>query len=158
VTAAPLALIAGVALAIDQASKWLVVEAMGLAHRLRIDVLPGFVTFKMGWNRGVNFGLLASDLSAARWVLTGLALAVSAAVAVWAVRRADPWFTLGAGLVIGGALGNAIDRLRYGAVADFLNVTCCGIVNPYAFNVADVAIFAGAAVIVLAPAPAARPS
>jgi signal peptidase II len=51
---------------------------------------------------------------------------------------------LGAGLVIGGALGNAVDRVLYGAVADFLNMSCCGIHNPYAFNVADIAIFAGA--------------
>ena len=50
---------------------------------------------------------------------------------------------------VGGALGNAWDRLQYGAVADFLNMSCCGIDNPYAFNIADVAIFAGAALIAL---------
>ena len=55
----------------------------------------------------------------------------------------------GAGVVIGGALGNAWDRLQYGAVADFMNMSCCGIDNPYAFNIADVAIFAGAALIAL---------
>ncbi len=157
-TARRLAAVAAVAFAVDQATKLLVVEAMGLAERLRIDVLPGFVTFKMGWNRGVNFGLLAHDSALARIALIAVALVVSAAVAVWALRRDDAWFSLGAGLVIGGALGNALDRLRYGAVADFLNVTCCGIVNPFAFNVADVAIFAGAAVIAFAPAPETRRS
>lgn len=136
---------------LDQLSKWAVVEAMGLAERLRIEVLPGFVTFKMGWNRGVNFGLLSSGSDLARWALTALALAISAGVAVWALRRGGRLFALGAGLVIGGALGNAVDRMRWGAVADFLNVTCCGVVNPYAFNVADIAIFAGAAAIVFAP-------
>ncbi|MEC8796836.1 MAG: signal peptidase II, partial [Pseudomonadota bacterium] len=50
---------------------------------------------------------------------------------------------IGAGLLVGGALGNAIDRIVFGAVADFLNMSCCGIANPYAFNVADIAIFAG---------------
>ena len=56
---------------------------------------------------------------------------------------------VGAGLLVGGALGNVIDRLRFGAVADFLNMSCCGIRNPFAFNIADVAIFAGVALLVL---------
>jgi signal peptidase II len=60
-------------------------------------------------------------------------------------RRAQ----VAAGLMIGGALGNVIDRILYGAVADFLNMSCCGIDNPYAFNVADVSIFFGLAGLVL---------
>ena len=56
---------------------------------------------------------------------------------------------ISAGLLVGGALGNVVDRVLYGAVADFLNVSCCGIENPYAFNVADIAIFAGAVGLVL---------
>ena len=59
------------------------------------------------------------------------------------------WFSVGAGLVVGGAIGNVIDRVLYGAVADFLNMSCCGIVNPFVFNVADIAIFAGAGVLIL---------
>ena len=55
----------------------------------------------------------------------------------------------GAGLVLGGAIGNAIDRVRHGAVADFLNTSCCGIDNPFSFNVADIAIFLGALWIAL---------
>jgi signal peptidase II len=51
---------------------------------------------------------------------------------------------LAGGLLLGGAIGNVIDRLLYGAVADFLNMSCCGFTNPYAFNVADISIFAGA--------------
>lgn len=138
---------------LDQGTKWLVVEELGLMHRLRIDVWPGVLTFVMAWNRGINFGVLASDSPAQALMLAGLALAISIGVAVWAVRRNEGWFTLGAGLLIGGALGNAVDRVRYGAVADFLNVTCCGIVNPYAFNVADIAIFAGALTLAFAPSP-----
>jgi signal peptidase II len=88
-----------------------------------------------------------------RWVLTVLAVAISAALVVWVWRRAGTSgagaLALGAGIVAGGALGNAWDRIQYGAVADFLNMSCCGINNPYAFNVADVAIFAGAALIAL---------
>jgi len=55
---------------------------------------------------------------------------------------------LGAGLVVGGAIGNALDRVIYGAVADFLNMSCCGLNNPYVFNVADIAIFAGAGLLI----------
>jgi signal peptidase II len=154
-TARRLALIAATIFVVDQASKWAIVEAMDLMHRLRIEVWPGFVTFIMAWNRGINFGVLASDAPAMRWALAGLAVAISAGVAVWAVRRSEAWFTLGGGLLIGGALGNAVDRVRFGAVADFLNVTCCGLVNPYAFNVADIAIFAGAVVLAFAPTPRA---
>ncbi|MGF1658512.1 MAG: signal peptidase II [Rubrimonas sp.] len=137
----------------DRLSKWAVVEAMGLRERLAIDVAPGFVSLRMAWNRGVNFGLFADDAPALRFGLAGLAVAISAVVAIWALRRRERLFGFGAGMLIGGALGNAWDRVAYGAVADFLNVTCCGIDNPYAFNIADVAIFAGAFALILAPAP-----
>jgi len=59
------------------------------------------------------------------------------------------WGAISGGLLIGGALGNVIDRVIYGAVADFLNMSCCGISNPFSFNVADVAVFAGAIGIIL---------
>ena len=62
---------------------------------------------------------------------------------------ARPALQLSAGILIGGALGNGIDRVVWGAVADFLNVTCCGLVNPWAFNVADIAIFVGAFGLIL---------
>ncbi len=65
------------------------------------------------------------------------------------VRRQSATLALGAGLVVGGALGNALDRLTRGAVTDFLNTSCCGIDNPFSFNVADIAIFAGAVWIAL---------
>jgi len=74
---------------------------------------------------------------------------ISLAVLWWG-RRFTGWFgILLVGLIVGGAWGNTVDRLQYGAVADFLNVTCCGLRNPYAFNVADVAIFAGAVGLIL---------
>lgn len=148
--------LAALVLALDRLTKWLVVEAMDLRALLVIDVWPGIFTLRMAWNRGVNFGILASDADAARWLLASLALGVSIVVAVWAVRRDQKLFALGAGMLIGGALGNAWDRLTYGAVADFLNVTCCGVTNPFAFNVADVAIFVGAVTLAFAPPPQPR--
>ena len=77
-------------------------------------------------------------------------LAVCVAVAIW-VRRSHPSAIMqaSAGLVIGGALGNVVDRLLYGYVLDFLNMSCCGINNPFVFNVADIFIFAGAAGLIL---------
>jgi signal peptidase II len=131
--------------ALDQVSKLGVVFGLNLIERGEIDVLPPYLVFRMAWNRGVNFGLLTSNVEAMRWVLITVALAISVWVWIW-VRRdgAGRWAQVSAGLLIGGALGNVVDRLAYGAVADFLNMSCCGIENPYAFNVADIAIFAGA--------------
>lgn len=132
-------------LALDQLSKFFVVQRMNLAERGAIDVLPPYLNFRMAWNRGVNFGLFANDAEVMRWLLIAVALGIALWVWLW-VRR-EPHSSrvkLAAGLLIGGALGNVVDRLRFGAVADFLNMSCCGISNPFAFNVADVAIFLGA--------------
>lgn len=135
---------------LDQATKYVVVHWMNLMSRQEIDVLPPFLVFQMAWNRGVNFGLgAAADM---RWVLIAVALVISAAVLVWLWRSGGTtWTYISAGLLIGGALGNVVDRLLYGAVADFINMSCCGIDNPFAFNVADVAIFAGAVGLALLP-------
>jgi signal peptidase II len=130
---------------LDQATKLAIVHGLNLIERGEIDVLPPFLVFRMAWNRGINFGLFSGDSDWARWVLIAIALVISAWVWTW-VRRDNPnrWAQISAGLLIGGAIGNVIDRIAYGAVADFLNMSCCGIENPYAFNVADIAIFAGA--------------
>lgn len=137
---------------LDQLSKYLVVHGMGLANRLSIDVLPPYLNFRMAWNYGVNFGLFAGDATATRWILISVALGIVLFVLVW--MRRDPPGRMGliaAGFLIGGALGNVVDRLIYGAVADFLNMSCCGFDNPYAFNVADIAIFVGAFGLILFP-------
>ena len=133
------------ALLIDQISKWVVVFGIDLRNQFELDVFPPYLTFRMAWNYGVNFGLFAGDSLIQRWVLISFALAVSAAIAIW--LRRTPLGRLGyisAGLLIGGALSNALDRAIYGAVADFLNISCCGLDNPFAFNLADTFIFAGA--------------
>lgn len=135
---------------VDQATKYLVVHVMNLRTLGSIDVLPPYLNFRMAWNYGINFGLLSDQADMTRWVLVAVALGIMLFVLVW--LRRDPPGRLGliaGGLLIGGALGNVIDRLLYGAVADFLNMSCCGISNPYAFNVADISIFAGALGLVL---------
>ncbi|MBC2836174.1 signal peptidase II [Paragemmobacter straminiformis] len=142
--------VTGAVFALDQVTKVLVVQVLGLIDRGGIDVLPPFLVFRMAWNRGINFGLFAGDAEVMRWILIAVALAVSVWVWLWVRREgAGRWQQISAGLLIGGALGNVVDRVIYGAVADFLNMSCCGIENPYAFNVADVAIFAGALGLVL---------
>lgn len=145
-----IAIAAAAVFGLDQLTKVAVVQGLNLIDRGVIEVIPYLVTFRMAWNRGVNFGLFANDAALMRWVLIVVALGVSAWVWTW-IRRsgAGKWAQISAGVLIGGALGNVLDRLVYGAVADFLNVTCCGIENPYAFNVADIAIFAGALGLVL---------
>lgn len=144
-----LSVVALAAFLLDQGSKYVVLHVLNLPSHIVIDVASPFLRFVMAWNRGVNFGIMASDADLARWALVVLSIAISVAIFIWARRRTDKWFAIGAGLVIGGALGNAIDRVVYGAVADFLNMSCCGIVNPFSFNVADVAIFGGAALLIL---------
>ncbi len=129
----------------DQASKWFVVFHLNLRQLDTIDVIPPYLNLRMAWNYGVNFGLLAADNPATRWALIGVALVICIGVLVWMHRHSLPRLAqISAGLLVGGALGNVIDRVLYGAVADFLNMSCCGIDNPFSFNVADISIFAGA--------------
>lgn len=143
-----LSLTAVVVFALDQLLKAWVLYGLDLLNRGSLEVLPPLLQFHMAWNRGVNFGLFAgADM---RWALIGIAVAISVGVFVWVLRDGSGRLAqISAGLLIGGALGNAFDRVVYGAVADFLNVSCCGIENPYAFNVADIAVFLGAVGLVL---------
>ncbi|MBY8975094.1 signal peptidase II [Rhodobacteraceae bacterium NNCM2] len=142
----PIVLLLGIAalvLGLDQVTKWWVVWELDLANRYRIDVIPPYLVLMMAWNEGINFGLQI----AGRWVLISMAVIISIALSWWVLRRGQPVLIAAAGLIVGGAIGNAVDRVLYGAVADFLNMSCCGIDNPFAFNVADIAIFLGAVVI-----------
>ena len=137
-------------LGLDQGSKVLVVHLMDLKTIGSIDVLPPLLNFRMAWNAGVNFGLFSNNSDLARWFLIAVAVIIAAWVVVW-VRKEHTGRAgqIAAGLLVGGAAGNVIDRLIYGAVADFLNMSCCGIDNPFAFNVADISIFAGAVGLIL---------
>ena len=143
-------LVAMIVLIVDQASKWAVVFWLNLDQRVEIDVFPPYLVFRMAWNYGMNFGLMAQGTDLGRAVLIGLALVISAWVWRWVLReKSGLRAQVSAGLLIGGAMGNVIDRILYGAVADFLNMSCCGIDNPYAFNVADLGIFFGAIGLVM---------
>lgn len=136
---------------IDQISKYLAVHILRVADQPGgIEVLPPLLVFKYGENRGINFGLFQGNSEAARWVLIGISLAICVGVFIWLSRAVPSKLMLFCGgLLIGGALANVVDRILYGYVLDFLNMSCCGINNPYVFNLADVFIFAGAIGLVL---------
>jgi signal peptidase II len=130
---------------LDQTSKYFVVHWLDLRSLGEIDVWPPFLNFRMAWNRGINFGLFSGDSDWVRWLLIALALAICLWVIYW-VRKENfgRLAYISAGILVGGALGNVLDRILYGAVADFLNMSCCGFENPFSFNVADVGVFVGA--------------
>lgn len=137
-------------LILDQVTKFIVVQAMHLDRLGAIDVVPPYLNFRMAWNRGVNFGLFSEGTDWTRWILIAVALLISLWVWIWIAREPHSRMVhISAGLLIGGALGNVVDRLVYGAVADFLNMSLPGWTNPYSFNVADVTIFLGAVGLIL---------
>jgi len=130
-------------LSLDQLTKWFVVFYLELQQKLYLNLNNPFINFYMAWNKGINFGLFQGNSVTQAYLLTAVSVVISIVFFIW-LRNAKSFIThLLAALVIGGALGNAIDRLLYGAVADFINVTCCGFRNPYSFNLADVFIFIG---------------
>ena len=132
-------------LAIDRLSKVWALDLPLLAGGR--EILP-FVRIVRTWNTGINFGLF-SDAQDLALVLAALAIVIGAGLLVWTNRSSQIWHNAGCGLIAGGAFGNAIDRLIHGAVHDFLNVSCCGLRNPYAFNLADTAIFLGVVLLVI---------
>ena len=130
-------------LTLDQLSKWFVVFYLELKQKLYLNLNNQFINFYMAWNKGINFGLFEGDSVLQAYVLTTVAVLISIVFFIWLKNSTSFFLQLLASLVIGGALGNAIDRIMHGAVADFINVTCCGLRNPYSFNLADIFIFLG---------------
>ena len=129
-------------MAIDQLTKAIALEQ---APRLAegIPIFPGF-TLVFVWNPGISFGVLGGIPP---WALSALALALTAAMAVWMWRERSGLVVAALGLVIGGALGNVVDRLRHGAVVDFLDLSV-GTYHWPAFNLADTAITMGAILMI----------
>ena len=130
-------------LLLDQLSKWFVVFYFELKQKLYLNLNNQFINFYMAWNKGINFGLFEGDSVFQAYGLTAISIVISIVFLVWLRKSSSFLIQMLVALVIGGALGNAIDRVLYGAVADFINITCCGLRNPYSFNLADVFIFIG---------------
>lgn len=145
-----LSLSALLAFAIDQVSKYVVIHMWELARIRQIDVLPPWLNFRYGENRGINFGLFGDGSDTMRWILIGLAGVICIAVVIWLKRGSFGAKVLtSGGFLIGGALANVLDRLVYGYVLDFLNNSLPGWENPFVYNIADVFIFAGAIGLIL---------
>ncbi|NQU56083.1 MAG: signal peptidase II [Rhodospirillales bacterium] len=140
-----LAIVFGVVIA-DQLTKWWIVFDVMQVPKV-IPVFPSF-NLVMGWNRGVSFGMFDSSSPMNQWLLIGLALVVVMVLLVWLKRAETRLIACALGLIIGGALGNVIDRIHFGAVADFLDFYI-GDYHWPAFNVADAGITVGAVILVL---------
>lgn len=136
-----MAVAAIIAFGLDRLSKVVIVHWLDLSSVQVIPVWPPYLDLVMAWNPGVNFGLLGDY--GGRWILVALAIIFSVAIAVWTRNKPGWVLPVAVGAAVGGALGNAFDRVTYGAVADYLNMSCCGIRNPYSFNVADIFVFCG---------------
>lgn len=140
-------LAAALVLAADQASKWWILNGLHLPELGSVALLP-VLNLTMVWNQGVTFGLFHQDSAYGPWLLAAIALAVVIGLALW-MRRADRGLVACAlGAIAGGAVGNIIDRIRFGAVVDFIHAHAFGW-SWYVFNVADAAIVCGVAVLIL---------
>jgi signal peptidase II len=136
-------------LVLDQVSKFWLVRVFDIAHRGTVRLTP-FFDLVLAWNQGISFGWFQNDGAVAQIVLMAIKAIAVVVLAVWMARSHTLLATVALGLIIGGAVGNAIDRLAYGAVVDFalLHVQIGGnTFNWYVFNLADVAIVAGVAAL-----------
>lgn len=148
--------LAALVLVLDQLSKWWVVEKLfrpqGVTETpfftpMRVELTPWF-DLVMAWNRGVSFGIFNQGGAWNRVLLSALAAVIAAGLLMWMRKAETRWMATALGLVVGGAVGNVVDRLRFGAVADFLDVHV-GVWHWPAFNLADSAITVGATLLVL---------
>jgi signal peptidase II len=138
-----------VTLIVDQASKLWLLFGFDLAHRGAVKVTP-FFDLMLAWNIGISFGWFQNDSPTAQIALMVVKALAVVALAIWMARSRARLATVALGLIIGGAIGNAIDRFAYGAVVDFaLFHVQIGekTLNWYVFNLADVAIVAGVAAL-----------
>lgn len=155
-TALGLALAAAV-LALDQGTKQLMLTTLDLPLRGDIPVIPRLLDFAMAWNDGVTFGLLKSGAFWGPWLLGGVALCVVIGLLIWLRRAENAWTAASLGAIAGGALGNVVDRARFGRVVDFIHVHW-GVWDPFPFifNAGDSAIVIGVAALLLESALPAR--
>jgi signal peptidase II len=150
-------LLAGIVFVADQVTKWMILELAHFSPRGcleagygcgRIELSP-VVDLHMVWNRGVSFGLLRADHDIVRWVLVAAMLVIAGVFTRWLSSAERRVTAIALGLVIGGALGNVIDRIRFGAVVDFIDFSMDGRFFPWVFNVADAAISVGAILLLV---------
>lgn len=138
--------VGAIVVVLDQLTKWLIREVvLGTGRDIEVT---GFFNIVEVWNRGVSFGLFASDSPWTPYLLSALAIAISIVLIVWLRKAETTFLALALGFVIGGAIGNVFDRFIWGRVYDFLDFHAAGYHWP-AFNVADAAITVGVALVLL---------
>jgi signal peptidase II len=133
---------------VDQLAKWIVTYPLQLPQRQEIEVLP---IFDLRWveNYGVSMGFLTADGDVGRWLLVGLTTVIALAVIAWLWRERRRDDAIALSLVLGGALGNILDRIRFGHVVDFADLHF-GDIHPFlVFNVGDAAITIGVLLLVV---------
>jgi signal peptidase II len=135
------------ALLLDQAVKLWLLEVYGIVEKGAVALTPFFDVVEL-WNKGISYGLFQQEGEFGQWVLLGLKVIAVVLLWVWMTRVPTRWSAVSLGLIIGGAVGNAIDRVAYGAVFDFAHfhiTTASWNFSWYVFNLADVAIVVGVA-------------
>ena len=138
-------LVAAIACAVDQATKVWLLHVFDLGSRGIVRVAP-MLDLVLTWNTGISYGLFQQNTALGRWLLVSIKVLAVALLWAWLARATSKLMAVSLGLVIGGAVGNGIDRLAYGAVADFVlfHVTTASFsFTWYVFNLADAAIVAG---------------
>ncbi len=130
----------------DQGSKWWILQRLDLPERRFVTVLP-VLDFEMVWNHAVTFGLLGGIGGAGRFVFSAVAIVVVTLLLLWMRRTPKPSVAAALGAIAGGAIGNVIDRLRFGAVVDFIHAHLGRLSWDYIFNVGDAAIVCGVIVL-----------
>ncbi len=150
---------APIAAVVDQSTKAWALHALWPPYSEGLTLLP-VLNLRLGFNTGVTFGMFAESAAGAVWLLVGIKLVVVAWLLHWLWRAASRTEALAIGLIIGGAVGNILDRLRIGAVTDFIDAHYGGWHWP-TFNMADVAIVCGVTLLVLTsfrvPSPQTQP-
>jgi signal peptidase II len=140
--------VAAIVFALDQLTIWLVAGPLQLRAVRQIDILP---IFRLSWteNNGISLGLLNAETEVGRWMLVAVTGAIAIGVAFWIGREKQRGDQLALGMVLGGALGNILDRIRFGYVVDFADLHF-GDFRPFlVFNVADAAISIGVVILLL---------
>ncbi|QIK96633.1 signal peptidase II [Sphingomonas sp. HDW15A] len=133
---------------VDQLTKWIVIGPLRLQERFQIELLP---IFNLTWteNRGISLGMAQADSDLGRWLLVGGTAIIAGLVGWWITREKQRGDQLALAMVLGGALGNIVDRIRFGYVVDFLDLHF-GDFRPFlVFNVADAAISIGVVILLL---------
>ena len=140
--------VAAIVFVLEQITKWLVLGPLDLRNTQSVEVLP---IFRLNYteNHGISLGLFQASSDAMRWVLVLVTAAIAVGVAWWIGREEKRWDQIALGMVLGGALGNILDRVRHGYVVDFADLHFGEFRPFFIFNVADAAISIGVAILLL---------